>query len=156
MFLPRESQGRGSLVGCHLWGHTELDMTEATEQQQHTHPRRRLDGQNETKQSKPRRTMYSLRSTTWRMVCCKESWGNCLPTSFLSFVGSPMANKPLAFSDHSIPTVTPRLTRTACRSLNSLPVPHGGSSLSSQLFAIRWHECMREVCKTSCVYQLQI
>ena len=26
---PGESQGRGSLVGC-LWGHTELDMTEAT------------------------------------------------------------------------------------------------------------------------------
>ena len=30
MFLPRESQGRGSLVGCHLWGHTESDMTEVT------------------------------------------------------------------------------------------------------------------------------
>ena len=30
MFLPGESQGRGSLVGCHLWDHTELDMTEAT------------------------------------------------------------------------------------------------------------------------------
>ena len=29
-----ESQGQGSLVGCHLWGHTELDMTEATQQQQ--------------------------------------------------------------------------------------------------------------------------
>ena len=30
VFLPRESQGQGSLVGCHLWGHTELDKTEAT------------------------------------------------------------------------------------------------------------------------------
>ena len=30
---PGESQGRGSLVGCHLWGHTESDTTEATEQQ---------------------------------------------------------------------------------------------------------------------------
>ena len=30
VFLPGESQGRGSLVSCHLWGHTELDMTEAT------------------------------------------------------------------------------------------------------------------------------
>ena len=29
-FLPGESQGRGSLVGCHLWGRTESDMTEAT------------------------------------------------------------------------------------------------------------------------------
>ena len=28
--LPGESQGRGSLVGCRLWGRTELDMTEAT------------------------------------------------------------------------------------------------------------------------------
>ena len=30
MFLPGESQGWGSLVGCHLWGHTESDMTEVT------------------------------------------------------------------------------------------------------------------------------
>ena len=30
MFLPRESQGWGSLVGCHLWGHIESDTTEAT------------------------------------------------------------------------------------------------------------------------------
>ena len=29
VFLPRESQGRGSLVGCHLWGCTESDTTEA-------------------------------------------------------------------------------------------------------------------------------
>ena len=34
VFLPGESQGRGSLVGCCLWGCTELDTTEATEQQQ--------------------------------------------------------------------------------------------------------------------------
>ena len=30
VFLPGESQGQGSLVGCRLWGHTELDTTEAT------------------------------------------------------------------------------------------------------------------------------
>ena len=30
VFLPGESQGRGSLVGCHLWGHTESDTTETT------------------------------------------------------------------------------------------------------------------------------
>ena len=30
VFLPGESQGEGSLVGCRLWGRTELDMTEAT------------------------------------------------------------------------------------------------------------------------------
>ena len=28
VFLPRESQGRESLVGCCLWGRTELDTTE--------------------------------------------------------------------------------------------------------------------------------
>ena len=30
VFLPGESQGQGSLVGCHLWGHIELDTTEVT------------------------------------------------------------------------------------------------------------------------------
>ena len=30
VFLPGESQGWGSLVGCCLWGHTEFDTTEAT------------------------------------------------------------------------------------------------------------------------------
>ena len=34
VLLPGESQGRGSLVGCRLWGRTESDTTEATEQQQ--------------------------------------------------------------------------------------------------------------------------
>ena len=28
--LPGESQGRGSLVGCRLWGRTELDTTDVT------------------------------------------------------------------------------------------------------------------------------
>ena len=30
VFLPEESQGWGSLVGCHLWGCTESDKTEVT------------------------------------------------------------------------------------------------------------------------------
>ena len=30
VFLPGESQGWGSLVGCHLWGSTGSDTTEAT------------------------------------------------------------------------------------------------------------------------------
>ena len=30
VFLPGESQGQGSLVGCRLWGRTESDKTEAT------------------------------------------------------------------------------------------------------------------------------
>ena len=29
VFLPGESQGRGSLMGYRLWGRTESDMTEA-------------------------------------------------------------------------------------------------------------------------------
>ena len=32
--LPGESQGRGSLLGCRLWGLTESDTTEATWRQQ--------------------------------------------------------------------------------------------------------------------------
>ena len=31
VFLPRESRGQRSLVGCCLWGHTESDMTEETQ-----------------------------------------------------------------------------------------------------------------------------
>ena len=34
VFLPGESQGRGSLMGCRLWGHAESDTTEVTQQQQ--------------------------------------------------------------------------------------------------------------------------
>ena len=33
--LALRIQGRGSLVGCRLWGRTELDTTKATQQQQH-------------------------------------------------------------------------------------------------------------------------
>ena len=36
VFLPGESQGQGSLVGCRLWGRTESETTEATQQQQDT------------------------------------------------------------------------------------------------------------------------
>ena len=34
VFLPGESLGRGSLVGYRLWGRTESDTTEVTQQQQ--------------------------------------------------------------------------------------------------------------------------
>ena len=34
VFLPGESQGQRSLVGCCLWGRTESDTTETTQQQQ--------------------------------------------------------------------------------------------------------------------------
>ena len=34
VFLPGESQGRGSLVGGHLWGHTESERLKRQQQQQ--------------------------------------------------------------------------------------------------------------------------
>ena len=34
VFLPGESQGRGSLEGCRLWGCTESDTTKAKQKQQ--------------------------------------------------------------------------------------------------------------------------
>ena len=37
VFLPGESQGRRSLVGCRLWGCTESDTAEAPWQQQNTY-----------------------------------------------------------------------------------------------------------------------
>ena len=40
VFLPGESQGWGSLVGYCLWGRTESDTTEATQQQQDIHMQR--------------------------------------------------------------------------------------------------------------------
>ena len=33
-WTPKVGDGQGGLVGCRLWGHTESDMTEATQQQQ--------------------------------------------------------------------------------------------------------------------------
>ena len=42
VFLPGESQGWGSLVGCCLWGHTKLDTTEVTEQQQQAQDGRKV------------------------------------------------------------------------------------------------------------------
>ena len=47
VFLPGESQGQGSLVGCRLWGCTEGDTTEATQQQQQQ-PCPRMDARNRT------------------------------------------------------------------------------------------------------------
>jgi len=38
IFLPGESCGQRSLLGCCPWGHTESDMTEATQQQQQHTP----------------------------------------------------------------------------------------------------------------------
>ena len=59
VFLPAESQGRGSLVGCHLWGHTESDTTEVTEQQQQ------------------QKTAYEISRCDWSSdVCSSDLWGS--------------------------------------------------------------------------------
>ena len=54
VFLPGESQGRGSLVDCRLWGRTESDTTEVTQQQQ--------------QQDKLRNFYYQLLLTPWGTV----------------------------------------------------------------------------------------
>ena len=40
VFLPGESQGRGSLVGCRLWGRTESDTTERLSSRETQHSSR--------------------------------------------------------------------------------------------------------------------
>ena len=63
VFLSGESQGWGSLVGCHLWGHTESDTTEATQQQQQQHDEVRVS-----------RRMSTLHSRH----CCGQSYCSTL------------------------------------------------------------------------------
>ena len=58
-------QGRGSLVGCRLWGRTESDTTEATWQQQQQ--------QQVTKQA--RTNANSRRVRSWRRGCIRSSVG---------------------------------------------------------------------------------
>ena len=59
MLLPGESQGRGSLVGCHLWGPTESEMTKVTQQQQ----------------------QHCLFQSRFVCVCvCGDGWGKKVPS----------------------------------------------------------------------------
>ena len=74
VFLPGESQGWGSLVGCRPWGRTESDMTEVTEQQQQQ--------QNEV----PEKAMATHSSVlAWRIPGTGEPGG--LPSLGLHTVG---------------------------------------------------------------------
>ena len=65
VFLPGESQGRGSLVGCRLWGCTESDTTEETWQQQQ------------------QQCSLFIMSSLWHhhRIWCQETWISvlCLP-----------------------------------------------------------------------------
>ena len=61
VFLPGESQGRGSLVGCRLWGRTESDTTEATEQQQPPRkPKMKVSRDKRQKLNNDKQYTYSL------------------------------------------------------------------------------------------------
>ena len=64
---PGESQGWGSLVGCHLWGCTELNMTEMTQQQQQCIYRRR--------QWHPTPVLLPGKSHGWRSLVGCSPWG---------------------------------------------------------------------------------
>ena len=70
VFLPGESQGRGSLVGCCLWGRTELDRTEATWQQP---PREESNLQKGKESEKP--------SEMWEGLKRIPGWYTFLPMS---------------------------------------------------------------------------
>ena len=62
VFLPGESQGQGSLVGCRLWGRTESDTTEATSQQQ----------QQQYVQGVQRAKLPSITTYFWRLQLVTE------------------------------------------------------------------------------------
>ena len=82
VFLPGESQGRGSLVGCRLRGRTELDTTEVTyQQQQHEqlnpHTFDNLDAMDQFLkdticQNPQKKKIDNLN----RPVACCDSWGH--------------------------------------------------------------------------------
>ena len=63
VFLPGESQGRGSLVGCRPWGRTESATTEATWQQQQQQQHSAINYYNH-QDAHQLSTIYS--SSTWK------------------------------------------------------------------------------------------
>ena len=63
VFLSGESQERWSLMGCHLWGCTESDTTEATQQQQ----QQQTVLEKASHSGQPYRTLYS-----WYLIPCHQ------------------------------------------------------------------------------------
>ena len=84
MFLPEESQGWWSLVGCHLWGRTESDTTEATQQQR-----------------------FLKHSKIFNILNCKHAARHhifLLPTKFGNQLINPLRRPELKYQFHSINT----------------------------------------------------
>ena len=105
VFLPGESQGWGSLVGCHLWGHTESDTTEATQQQQqqtHIYSLRLAfgDGANSCKFSSHSGRTYPLNS--WRSFLRTHSEVKMLVTQSCLTLCDPIDCNPPGSSVHGI------------------------------------------------------
>ena len=86
----KESQGQRSLVGCHLWGLTEMDSTEVTQQQQQQHIRS---------------LFLTHKLATWDHNLCVEGGinqdqGNYDLHSFLNILTSLLSPLTDAFHDH--------------------------------------------------------
>ena len=95
VFLPGESQGRGSLVGCRLWGRTGSDTTEATQQQQQQHVRMFRAGRHSMRTG----SQYNYLSLHWRWGFGGQEWLHCLLTAIM---------KERAKNTHPLPGVATR------------------------------------------------
>ena len=70
VFLPGESQGRGSLLGCRLWGRTESDTTEVTQQQQQQQQQQHISQNWSWRGQKPGNTIESDENKTQLKSVC--------------------------------------------------------------------------------------
>ena len=87
VFLPGESQGWQSLVGCRLWGRTESDATEATQQQQQQPPKMQ---DNRFIVYPACGTLLLLPSETYPSIMVFQSHGPDLGDFFLPKTHSPL------------------------------------------------------------------
>ena len=81
VFLPGESQRRGSLVGWRLWSHTESDTTEATWQQQGQGP-----------------VGHGHRELSWTWLTA--AWSSWLPPPTNTGAGHPCSWKALIYGNN--------------------------------------------------------
>ena len=70
VFLPGESQGQRSLVGCCLWARTESDTTEETQQQQQQHTWHHTQGKplKASPYAFPVQTRDKTQTSTWPLL----------------------------------------------------------------------------------------